>query len=93
MKWKRGDSREEYLVVRHRARRKVYRSKSESKKPLLDKLYTTVGRNEVLRMAKQMKRENTDITGKQCVGNDKGRIVVGNGNVKEALGKQSSTEC
>jgi len=81
--WKKGGSREEYLAARRRARREVYRGKSESQKPLLDKLNTAEGRNEVFRLAKQMRGENRDVIGEQCVRNDEGRIVEGNDDIKE----------
>lgn len=55
-----------------------------SQKPLLDKLDTVNGRNEVFRLAKQIRRENKDITCEQCVRNDEGRIVVGSDDIREA---------
>ena len=72
-----GGDKKLYLVAKRRARREVYRAKSAAQRTLLDCLNAANGRDNVFRVVKQMKRENRDIVGEQCVRDDVGRVVVG----------------
>ena len=82
--WKKGGSKEEYLVAKRRARRVVYRAKTVAQTPLLESLNSREGRNKIFKVAKQMKNENRDIVGEQCVRDDDGRIMVGSEDIKNA---------
>ena len=82
--WKKGGDKEVYLVAKRRARKEVYRAKTVAQGPLLESLNSREGRNRIFKVAKQMKKENSDIVGEQCVRNDDGRIVVGPEEIKNA---------
>lgn len=82
--WKKGGSKEDYLIAKRRARREVYRAKTTARAPLLESLNSREGRDEVFKVAKQMKNENRDIVGEQCVKDDDGRIMVGSEDIKNA---------
>ena len=74
--WKKGGSKEEYLAAKRRARREIYKVKSEAQRPLLESLDSDDDRNKIFKVAKQMMGENRDIVGEQCVKNDEGRVAV-----------------
>ena len=80
----RGECREEYKAAKRRAKREVYRAKSEAQKPWLDRLNGTEGRNEAFREAARIRKENRDVLGEHCVRNDSGRIVFDNDGLKKA---------
>ena len=72
--WKRGGSRTEYNRLKQVAKRVVY----QAKKAAEDERFARVTSNstEIFRIARQMKDENQDVVGEQCVFDDAGNMCV-----------------
>ena len=68
--WKKGGSREEYNIAKRKSKQVLY----EAKKAAEDLKFSDVnaGREDVFRIAKQMKKTNVDVVGEQCILNDAG---------------------
>ena len=68
--WKKGASKEPYLIAEREAKRAVYRAKKRAEERELQNV--TEGKDNIFRIAKQMKRENQDVIGDKCVRDDDG---------------------
>ena len=63
-----------YLEAKHRARTAVYAAKAERNR-FADALRREDQRNEVFKIAKQMKNTNQDVVGEKCIRNDEGNLA------------------
>ena len=80
--WKNGGSREEYNLAKRKSKQVLYAAKKAAE----DEKFSDVnaGRGDIFRMAKQMKKENVDVAGEQCVMNDAGNPCYGDTSKKVA---------
>ncbi|XP_057306130.1 uncharacterized protein LOC130644510 [Hydractinia symbiolongicarpus] len=74
--WKSGGSKNIYLEAKRHARTAVYKAKSEAERNrFADVLRREDQRNEVFKIAKQMKKTNQDVVGEKCICNDEGVLA------------------
>ena len=65
-----------YLEAKRRARTAVYAAKAEAERNrFADVLRREDQRNEVFKIAKQMKKTNQDVVGEKCIRNDEGNLA------------------
>ena len=74
--WKSVGSKNLYLEAKHRARTAVYAAKAEAERNIFaDVLRREDQRNEVFKIANQMKKTNQDAVGEKCIRNDEGNLA------------------
>ena len=74
--WKSGGSKNLYLEAKRRVRTAVYAAKAEAERNrFADVLRREDQRNEVFKIAKQMKKTNQDVVGEKCIRNDEGNLA------------------
>ena len=75
--WKRGGSKEQYLIAKKAARRGVYNAKKRAEEERFGEVLRREDqREEVFKIAKQMAAANKDVVGDKCVRNDKGFLAT-----------------
>ena len=83
--WKKGGSKEEYLEAKRAAKKAVY----DAKKIAEQERFGDISRRddqktELFRIAKQMKSDNRDVVGDNCVKNDRGVLATSDSQKLEA---------
>ena len=84
--WKKGlVPKETYLEVKRIARRAIYQAKLDAEK---ERFPNATGRddhkNEIFKIAKQMKKTNQDIVGEKCIRKDDGDLAITEKDKKDA---------
>ena len=75
--WKKGGSKEDYLEAKRASKRAVYNAKRAAEQERFgDVLCREDHRDEVFKIAKQMKSTNRDVVGDKCVRDDKGVLAT-----------------
>ena len=80
--WKEGGSKEEYLKAKRSAKKAVYTAKKAAEDEKFANLKP--GMKEIFKMAKQMKRDNQDVTGEKCIKDDSGNLSIDDAAKKRA---------
>jgi len=68
--WMKGGSKEQYLEAKREAKRAVYIARRSAEERDLRNLHE--GKDNIFRVAKQMRRDNQDVSGEKCVRDDQG---------------------
>ena len=72
--WKAGESKDRYLDAKRKARHVVYTAKRNAEK---EKFASVKDNKEnIFRVAKQMRTENQDVIGKKCMRGDDGNLSL-----------------
>ena len=73
--WKKsGQGKESYLEAKRRAKHVIYLAKKNAEEQELQNVLD--GKENIFRIAKQMKRQNQDVIGEKCVRNDQGEMAL-----------------
>ena len=75
--WKMGGSKEDYLAAKKSAKRAAYNAKKVAQETRVTEINTEKDCNKIFKLAKNMKVENTDVTGDKCVKDKDNNLVLG----------------
>ena len=80
--WRAGGSKDKYLDTKRKARHAVYTAKRNSEK----EKFTSIKDNKenIFRVAKQMRTENQDVIGEKCIRGDDGNLSLDDASKKLA---------
>ena len=70
-------SKEDYLTAKKCAKRAVYNAKNVAQETRFTEINTERDCNKILKLAKKMKVENTDVTGNKCAQDKNNNLVLG----------------
>lgn len=80
--WRKGGSKEPYLVAKREAKQAVHLAKKTAEERELQNVKD--GKDNIFRIAKQMKRENQDVIGEKCIRDDDGVMALDDESKKTA---------
>ena len=78
-----GEKEKEYKEAKKHAKRAVAIAKDTERKEFAAKLDTEEGRKVVFKIAKQIAKEQQDVTGVKCLKNEQGEVLVEAKDIKE----------
>ena len=73
--WKKGGSKEPYLIAKRRAKSVVYTAKKNASEAQFNCLHDKDKLNHVFQLARKLKLENQDIVGEKCIRDKQGNIA------------------
>ena len=76
--WKKGGSKETYLLAKRSARKAVYVAKKDSQKETFSSINTGNDCSAIFKLARRMKNDSRDVVGENCIRGDNGKLVFNN---------------